>query len=73
MLQGKKIAVGVSGSIAAYKSAILIRLLVQEGAEVKVIMTESASWFISPLTLSTLSKNQVVETLSTGAERGPTC
>lgn len=66
MLQGKKIAVGVSGSIAAYKSAILIRLLVQEGAEVKVIMTESASWFISPLTLSTLSKNQVVETLSTG-------
>lgn len=66
MLQGKKIAVGVSGSIAAYKSAILIRLLVQEGAEVKVIMTESASWFISPLTLSTLSKNQVVESLSTG-------
>lgn len=66
MLQGKKIAVGVSGSIAAYKSAILVRLLVQEGAEVKVIMTESASWFISPLTLSTLSKNQVVESLSTG-------
>lgn len=59
MLRGKNILVGVTGSIAAYKSAILIRSLVKEGAEVKVIMTSSASDFISPLTLSTLSKNPV--------------
>ena len=59
MLRGKNILVGVTGSIAAYKSAILIRSLVKEGAVVKVIMTPSASDFISPLTLSTLSKNPV--------------
>lgn len=58
-LQGKKILLGVCGSIAAYKSALLIRLLVKEGAEVKVIMTTSAQSFITPLTLSTLSKNPV--------------
>ena len=50
---------GITGSIAAYKSAILVRLLVKEGANVKVIMTPSATEFISPLTLSTLSKNPV--------------
>ncbi|MFM9836728.1 MAG: bifunctional phosphopantothenoylcysteine decarboxylase/phosphopantothenate--cysteine ligase CoaBC [Cyclobacteriaceae bacterium] len=60
MLSGKKIIVGVSGSIAAYKSAILVRLLVKAGAEVKVIMTASAKEFITPLTLSTLSKNPVL-------------
>lgn len=59
MLKGKKIIVGVSGSIAAYKSAILIRLLIKAGATVKVIMTDAATAFISPLTLSTLSKNKV--------------
>ncbi|MCU0419168.1 MAG: bifunctional phosphopantothenoylcysteine decarboxylase/phosphopantothenate--cysteine ligase CoaBC [Cyclobacteriaceae bacterium] len=59
-LAGKKIVLGVSGSIAAYKSAVLTRLLVKEGAEVKVVMTASASEFITPLTLSTLSKNPVV-------------
>ncbi|GAA0188222.1 bifunctional phosphopantothenoylcysteine decarboxylase/phosphopantothenate--cysteine ligase CoaBC [Fulvivirga kasyanovii] len=59
MLQGKKIILGVCGSIAAYKSALLVRLLVKEGAEVKVIMTASASDFITPLTLSTLSRNPV--------------
>ncbi|UII34910.1 bifunctional phosphopantothenoylcysteine decarboxylase/phosphopantothenate--cysteine ligase CoaBC [Fulvivirga ulvae] len=59
MLQGKKIILGVCGSIAAYKSAFLVRLLVKEGAEVKVIMTASASDFITPLTLSTLSKHPV--------------
>jgi len=59
MLRGKKILVGVTGSIAAYKSAILVRTLVKEGASVKVIMTPSATDFISPLTLSTLSKNPV--------------
>ncbi len=59
MLQGKKIILGVSGSIAAYKSAVLTRLLIKEGAEVKVIMTPAAHDFITPLTLSTLSKNPV--------------
>ena len=57
MLSGKKIIVGVSGSIAAYKSAVLVRLLVKAGAEVKVVVTSSAKDFITPLTLSTLSKN----------------
>lgn len=56
-LKGKKILLGVSGSIAAYKSAILTRELVKAGAEVKVIMTSKAKEFISPLTLATLSKN----------------
>lgn len=65
MLKGKKIILGVTGSIAAYKSAILIRLLKKSGAEVKVIMTPSAKDFISPLTLSTLSKNEVLYQLST--------
>ena len=59
MLRNKKILLGVSGSIAAYKSALLIRLLVKEGAEVKVVMTPSAQDFITPLTLATLSKNPV--------------
>ncbi len=62
MLSGKKIMVGVSGSIAAYKSAILVRLLVKAGAEVKVVMTSAANDFITPLTLSTLSKNPVLST-----------
>ncbi len=63
MLKGKKILLGVTGSIAAYKSALLIRLLVKAGAEVKVIMTSSAKDFISPLTLSTLSKHPVLHEL----------
>lgn len=64
MLQGKKILLGISGSIAAYKSAVLVRLLVKAGAEVKVIMTPAAANFIGPLTLSTLSKNDVLSELS---------
>src|SRR5512133_963788 len=60
MLKGKKILVGVTGGIAAYKTANIVRLLVKEGAEVKVIMTEHAKEFITPLTLSTLSKNPVL-------------
>lgn len=59
-LKGKKILLGVCGSIAAYKAAFLTRLLVKAGATVKVIMTSSATSFISPLTLSTLSKNPVI-------------
>lgn len=59
MLTGKKILVGVTGSIAAYKTALLIRELVKLEADVKVIMTSASTDFISPLTLSTLSKNPV--------------
>lgn len=59
-LKGKHIVLGITGSIAAYKSAILVRLLVKEGAEVQVVMTPSALEFITPLTLSTLSGNPVV-------------
>ena len=64
LLKGKKILLGISGSIAAYKSAVLVRLLIKAGAEVKVIMTAAASNFISPLTLATLSKNEVQSELS---------
>lgn len=60
MLKNKNIIVGVSGSIAAYKSAVLVRLLVKAGARVKVVMTGAATGFITPLTLSTLSRNPVV-------------
>src|SRR6185503_18459483 len=58
-LSGKKILLGVTGSIAAYKSVLLVRLLVKEGAEVKVIMTNSAKEFVAPLTFGVLSKNDV--------------
>lgn len=58
-MQGKKIIIGVTGSIAAYKAATLIRLFVKKGAEVKVLMTPHSQSFISALTLSTLSKNPV--------------
>jgi phosphopantothenoylcysteine decarboxylase/phosphopantothenate--cysteine ligase len=60
MLRGKKILLGVSGSIAAYKAAFLIRLLIKEQAEVQVVTTPSACSFISALTLSTLSKKVVL-------------
>ena len=60
MLEGKKIILGICGSIAAYKSAILIRLLVKAGADVQVVMTPDATNFITPLTLSTLSKRPVL-------------
>lgn len=59
VLQGKKIILGISGSIAAYKAAVLSRLFVKAGAEVKVIMTSGAKDFIQPLTLATLTKNPV--------------
>ncbi|MCB0725093.1 MAG: bifunctional phosphopantothenoylcysteine decarboxylase/phosphopantothenate--cysteine ligase CoaBC [Ignavibacteriae bacterium] len=60
MLKGKKILLGVSGGIAAYKVCYLVRYFVKEGAEVKVIMTPSATKFVSPVTLSALSKNEVL-------------
>lgn len=59
-LVGKHILLGVTGSIAAYKTASLIRLLVKAGAEVKVVMTPLAKQFITPLTLATLSKNPIL-------------
>ena len=59
MLKNKKILLGITGSIAAYKAAILIRLLIKEDAEVKVVVTDYAKDFITPLTLSTLSRNPV--------------
>ena len=63
MLKGKKILLGITGSIAAYKAVHLVRLLVKAGAEVKVLMTPSARDFITPLTLSTLSRNPVLTDL----------
>ncbi|MBS1618259.1 MAG: hypothetical protein JST76_07055 [Bacteroidetes bacterium] len=62
-LTGKKIILGVTGSIAAYKSATLVRLLVKAGADVRVIMTAAAADFITPLTLSVLSKSPVISHL----------
>ncbi len=60
MLKGKKIILGITGSIAAYKAISLLRLLIKDGAEVKVIMTPASRDFVSPLVLSTLSKNEVL-------------
>ena len=58
-LKGRKIILAISGSIAAYKAAFLCRLLIKDGAEVRVGMTMAATKFISALTMSTLSKNEV--------------
>ncbi len=63
MLKNKKIVLGITGSIAAYKSVHLTRLLVKQGADVKVVMTGAAKDFVSPLALSTLSKNEVLTDL----------
>jgi phosphopantothenoylcysteine decarboxylase/phosphopantothenate--cysteine ligase len=68
MLQGKKILIGITASIAAYKAILLVRLLVKQGAEVKVVMTPAAKDFVSPVVLSTLSKNKVVVDLVEGDE-----
>jgi len=64
MLLGKKILLGVSGSIAAYKAAVLTRLLIKAGAEVRIVMTPAAKEFVTPLSLSTLSKNPVLVDLA---------
>ncbi|OHX68349.1 bifunctional phosphopantothenoylcysteine decarboxylase/phosphopantothenate--cysteine ligase CoaBC [Flammeovirga pacifica] len=61
-LKGKKILIGVTGGIAAYKIALLVRLLKKQKAEVQVIMTEASKQFITPVTLSTLSENPVLST-----------
>lgn len=70
MLRRKKIILGVSGSIAAYKAALLTRLLIKAEAEVQVILTTSASAFITPLTLATLSKRPVLTDFVKNAENG---
>ena len=64
MLKGKKILLGITGSIAAYKTAPLVRLFIKAGAEVKIVMTPAAVDFVAPLTLSTLAKNDVLHQLS---------
>ena len=66
MLKDRKILLGITGSIAAYKTIILLRLLVKEGADVKVIMTPASAEFVSPLVLETLSKNEVLSGLVNG-------
>ena len=74
VLNGKKILLGVSGGIAAYKTASLVRLFIKAGAHVQVIMTPASKDFVTPLTLATLSKNPVYSTFydtnDTAAEDG---
>ncbi|KJJ39543.1 bifunctional phosphopantothenoylcysteine decarboxylase/phosphopantothenate--cysteine ligase CoaBC [Aequorivita vladivostokensis] len=70
VLNGKNILLGVTGGIAAYKAAFLVRLLVKKGAEVKVVMTDSAKEFVTPLTLATLSKNEVFSSFTNEKEEG---
>ncbi|MEO7312497.1 MAG: bifunctional phosphopantothenoylcysteine decarboxylase/phosphopantothenate--cysteine ligase CoaBC [Chitinophagaceae bacterium] len=65
-MQGKRILLAITGSIAAYKSILLVRLLVKQGAEIKVVLTPAAKDFVSPLVLATLTKNTVLDNLSTG-------
>ena len=68
ILSGKKVLLGVTGGIAAYKTPLIVRLLIKQGAEVKVVMTPSATDFVTPLTLSTLSQNSVVSSFTEEAE-----
>ncbi len=70
MLKGKKIVLAITGSIAAYKSAILVRLLKKEGALVKVVLTKGALDFVTPMTLSTLSGNPVYSDFTEDHDRG---
>ena len=69
-MTGKHILLGVTGSISAYKSALLVRLLVKAGAEIQVVMTESAKAFITPLTLATLAKRPVLSAFVDAGESG---
>ena len=64
MLSGKKVLLGVTAGIAAYKTAYIVRLFIKAGAEVRVVMTPEAKEFVTPLTLSTLSKNEVVSSFT---------
>ncbi len=64
VLEGKKILLGITAGIAAYKTASLVRLFIKSGARVKVILTPAAKDFVTPLTLSTLSKNEVISSFT---------
>jgi len=68
VLKDKKVLLGISGGIAAYKSAFLVRLFIKAGAQVKVVMTPAAKEFVTPLTLSTLSKNEVFSSFTQDEE-----
>ena len=72
LLGSKKILLGISGGIAAYKTPLLVRSLIKSGAEVKIVMTPSAKDFVTPLTLSTLSKNPVLSTFTAVDQDNPT-
>ncbi len=70
ILSGKKVLLGISGGIAAYKTPNLVRCLIKKGAEVKVVMTDSAKDFVTPLSLSTVSKNPVHSSFKSDDEDG---
>src|SRR5690606_1775289 len=70
LLEGKRILLGITGSIAAYKSAYIVRDLIKAGADVQVILTPSAADFVTPLTLGTLSKRPVLTQLVKDSELG---
>jgi phosphopantothenoylcysteine decarboxylase/phosphopantothenate--cysteine ligase len=72
IISGKKILIGISGGIAAYKITSLVRLLIKAGAEIKVIMTPASTFFVTPLTLSTLSKNEVYTSFFDESSSSPT-
>ena len=71
LLGGKKILLGISGGIAAYKTPLLVRELIKNGAQVRVVMTPAAKDFVTPLTLSTLSKNPVLSSFSATDQDNP--
>ncbi|MBQ5880849.1 MAG: phosphopantothenoylcysteine decarboxylase, partial [Bacteroidaceae bacterium] len=68
MLQGKKIVLGITGSIAAYKACILARLLIKAGAEVQIVITPAGKEFITPITLSALTSRPVVSEFFSGRD-----
>ena len=70
ILSGKKVLLGISGGIAAYKTPNLVRCLIKKGAEVKVVMTDSAKDFVTPLSLSTVSKNPIHSSFKSDDEDG---
>ncbi len=72
ILSGKKVLLGISAGIAAYKTVALVRLLIKQGADVKVIMTPSAKEFVTPLTLATISKHPVLSEFVNNDEENPT-
>ena len=70
ILSGKKILLGISGGIAAYKTPNLVRSFIKQGAEVKVVMTDSAKEFVTPLSLSTVSNNPVFSSFKSDEDDG---